>query len=83
MIVKKRERATRAMVTRVVGKEEGNSDGGNIVRNNNDSLMLSCSSLSCAWSPLLTMRATTSRTDDEFCMHSARTTSAMTERRRL
>ncbi len=39
LMVKKRARAARAMVTRVVGNEEGNGDGGNMARNT-----LSCSS---------------------------------------
>ena len=38
-MVKKRARAARAMVTRVVGDEEGDSDGGNMVRNNYEGLI--------------------------------------------
>ena len=61
MMVKKKGRVARAMVTRVVGDEEGDGDGGNMARNNDDGLTLSCSSPSCS-RPLLalTMRATTS-----------------------
>jgi hypothetical protein len=39
MMVKKRARVARAMVTRVVGDEEGDGDGGNMVRNNGDGLV--------------------------------------------
>jgi hypothetical protein len=35
MMVKKRVRAARAMVMRVVGDEEGDSDGEHMARNNN------------------------------------------------
>ena len=38
-MVKKRSRAARAMVNREVGDEEGDGDGGNMARNNNDSLI--------------------------------------------
>ncbi len=38
-MVQKRARAARAMVTRVVGDEEGDGDRGNILMNNNDSLV--------------------------------------------
>ncbi len=38
-IAKKRARAARAMVTRVVGDEEGGGDGGNMARNNDDGLV--------------------------------------------
>jgi hypothetical protein len=38
-MVKKRVRVARAMVTRVVGEDEGNGDGGNMVRNNSDGLV--------------------------------------------
>ncbi len=41
MVLKNRARAARAMVTRVVGNEEGNGDGGKMVRNNDDGLMSS------------------------------------------
>jgi hypothetical protein len=37
--VKKRARAARAMVTRVVGDEEGGGDGGNMARNKDDGLV--------------------------------------------
>jgi len=37
-MAKKRARAARAMVTRVVGHEEGGGDGGNMVRNKDDGL---------------------------------------------
>jgi len=39
MMVKKRVRAARVMVTRVVGDEEGGGDGGNMTRNNDDGLV--------------------------------------------
>jgi len=42
MMVKNRVRAARAMVTRVVGDEEGDGDGRNMARNNDDGLTLSC-----------------------------------------
>ena len=38
-MVKKRARAARAMVTRIVGNEEGDGDGGNMARNNDDGLV--------------------------------------------
>ena len=38
-MVKKRVRAARAMVTRVVGDEEGGGNGGNMARNNNNGLV--------------------------------------------
>ncbi len=38
-MVKKRARAARVMVTRVVGDEEGDGDGGNMVTNNDDGLV--------------------------------------------
>jgi hypothetical protein len=38
-MVKKRARAARAMVTRVVGDEEGDGDGGKMARNNDDGLV--------------------------------------------
>jgi hypothetical protein len=38
-MVKKRARAARAMVTWVVGDEEGGGDGGNMVRNKDDGLV--------------------------------------------
>ncbi len=38
-MVKKRVRVTRVVVTRMVGNEEGNGDGGNMVRNNDDGLV--------------------------------------------
>jgi hypothetical protein len=38
-MVKKGARASRVMVTRVVGDEEGGGDGGNMVRNNKDGLV--------------------------------------------
>jgi hypothetical protein len=38
-MVKKRARAARAMVTRVVGDEEGGGDGGNMERNKDDGLV--------------------------------------------
>ncbi len=38
MVLKNRARAPRAMVTSVVGYEEGNGDGGKMVRNNDDGL---------------------------------------------
>ena len=38
-MVKKRARAARAMVTRVVGHEEGDGDGGNMTRENDDCLV--------------------------------------------
>ena len=38
-MVKKRVRAARAMLMMVVGNTEGDGDGGNMVRNNNDSLV--------------------------------------------
>jgi hypothetical protein len=38
-MAKKRVRAARAMVTRVVGDEEGGGDGGNMARNNDDGLV--------------------------------------------
>jgi len=37
--VKKRARAARAMVTRVLGDKEGDGDGGNMARNNDDGLV--------------------------------------------
>jgi hypothetical protein len=37
-MVKKRARSARAMVTRVVGIEEGDGDGGNMARNNDNGL---------------------------------------------
>ena len=38
-MVRKRTRAARAMVTRVVGDEEGDGDGGNMTRNNDNGLV--------------------------------------------
>jgi hypothetical protein len=38
-MVKKRARAARVMVTRVVGDAEGGSDGGNMARNNDNGLV--------------------------------------------
>ncbi len=38
-MVKKRVRAARVMVMRVVGDEEGDGDGENMVRNNDDGLI--------------------------------------------
>jgi hypothetical protein len=38
-MVKKRVRVARAMVTRVVVDKEGDGDRGNMVRNNNNSLV--------------------------------------------
>jgi len=38
-MVEKRARAARAMVTRIVGDKEGNGDGGNMARNNDDGLV--------------------------------------------
>ncbi len=38
-MVKKRARAARVMVTRVVGYEEGGGDRGSMARNNNDGLV--------------------------------------------
>ena len=38
-MAKKRARAARAMVTRVVGDEEGGGDGGNMARNKDDGLV--------------------------------------------
>ena len=38
-MVKKRVRVARAMVTRVVGDEEGGGDGGNMARNKKDGLV--------------------------------------------
>ena len=38
-MAKKRARAARAMVTRVVGHEEGDGDGGNMARENDDGLV--------------------------------------------
>jgi hypothetical protein len=38
-MVKKRMRAARVMVTRVVGDEEGGGDRGNMGRNNDDGLV--------------------------------------------
>jgi hypothetical protein len=38
-MVKNRAKAARAMVKRVVGDEEGDSDGGNMVRTNDDGLV--------------------------------------------
>ena len=39
MMVKKRVRAAKAMVTRVVGNKEGDGHGGNLVRNNDNGLV--------------------------------------------
>jgi hypothetical protein len=81
IMVKKRARAARAMVTRVVGDKEGDGDGGNMVRNNDDGITLSCSSPYCTWPPLAsTTQATTSQPDNNCRTRSARTTSATTER---
>ena len=38
-MAKKRARAARAMVTRVVGDEEGSGNGGNMARNKDDCLV--------------------------------------------
>ena len=38
-MAKKRAKAARTMVTRVVGNEEGGGDGGNTARTNNDGLI--------------------------------------------
>jgi hypothetical protein len=38
-MAKKRARAARTMVTRVVGHEEGDGDGGNMARENDDGLV--------------------------------------------
>jgi hypothetical protein len=39
MVKKMARAARRVMVTRVVGNKEGNDDGGNMVRNNDNSLI--------------------------------------------
>jgi hypothetical protein len=75
-----RARATRAMVTRVVGDEEGDGDGGNMVRNNNDGLVPIVIQQPVMYSSSATMWATTSRPDNERHTRSTRTTSATTER---
>jgi hypothetical protein len=63
--VKKRVRAARAMVMRVVGEEEGDGDGGNMARNKDEGLTSSCSSPSFTWPPLAsTTRASTSLPDE-------------------
>ncbi len=81
-MVKKRARATRVMVSRVVSDEEGGRDGGSMARNNDDGLILivvqqavhSASASLDAW-------ATTSQPDDDWCARCARTMSATTKRR--
>ena len=82
-MVKKRARAARAMVTRVVGDEEGNGDGGNMARNNDDGLVPIVVQQPVLYMSSATMRATTSRPDNDCRMRSPRTTSAMTEQRTL
>ena len=81
-MVKKRARAARMMVTRVVGDEEGGGGGGSMASNNNDGLVpivvqqavhLASASLD-AW-------ARTSRIDEDWRARSARTMSVTTERR--
>jgi hypothetical protein len=83
MMVKKRGRVARGMMTRVVCDKEGDGDGGNMVRNNDNGLTLLCDSLYCTRPPLAsTTRATTSQPDDDCRMCSARTPSATTKQRR-
>ena len=80
-MVKKRARAARVMVTRVVGDEEGGGDGGSMARNNDDGLVPivvqqavhSASASLDAW-------AITNRPDEDWRARSARTMSATTER---
>jgi hypothetical protein len=81
-MVKKRARATRATVMRVVGDEEGNGDGGNMARNNVDGLVPIVVQQPVLYLSSTTMRATTSQPDDDCRTCSARTTSATTEQRR-
>jgi hypothetical protein len=81
-MVKKRARATRVIVMRVVGDKEGGGDGGSMARNNDDGLVPivvqqavhSASASLDAWT-------TTSRPDNDWRAHSARTMSAKTKRR--
>jgi hypothetical protein len=81
-MVKKRVRAARVMVTRVVGDEEGGGDGGSMARNNDDGLVPivmqqavhSASASLDAW-------ATMSRPDDDWRARSARLMLATTEQR--
>ena len=59
-MVKKRARAARAMVTRMVGDEEGDGDGGNMARNNDNGLVPVVVQQPVLYSSSATMRATTS-----------------------
>ena len=79
-MVKKRVRAARVMVMRVVVNEEGGGDGGSMARNNGGGLVPivvqqaihSASASLDAW-------ATTSRPDKDWHACSAQTMSATTE----
>ncbi len=81
-MVKKRARAARAMVTRVVGDKEGDGDGGNMARNNEDGLVPVVVQQPVLYSSSAMMRATKSRPDDVCRTRSAQTTSATTKRQR-
>jgi hypothetical protein len=59
-MVKKRARVARAMGTRVVGDEEGDGDGGNMARNNDDGLVPIVVQQPVLYSSSVMMRATTS-----------------------
>ena len=81
-MVKKRARVARVVVTRVVGDEEGGSDGGSMVRNNDDGLVpIVVQQAVHLASASLDALATTSRPDDDWRARSARMMSAVTERR--
>ncbi len=71
-MVKKRVRAARAMVPRVVGDEEGDGDGGNMARNNDDGLVPIVVQQPVLYSSSATMQVTTSRPDDDCRSRSAR-----------
>ena len=69
----------RAMVTRVVGDEEGDGDGGNMARNINDGLVPVVVQQPVLYSSSVAMRATKSRPDNDCRMRSPRTMSATTK----
>ncbi len=67
------------MVTRVVGDEEGDGDGGNMARNIDDGLVSVVVQQPVLYLSSATMQATTNQPDDDCRTGSAQTTSAMTE----
>ena len=81
-MVKKRARAARVMVTRVVGDEEGGGNGGSMARNNNDGLVpIVVQQAVHLASPSLNVWAMTSQPDENWRARSAWTMSATTKGR--